>query len=95
MAEMAGSESQSVLDHAFDMAFSHLSACRIAYEDDPRDPVHIAALGAARGALEDARTAMSDERRRLGFKPRSHRVAKVRKVEGEGPKLWQTARIEG
>jgi len=57
------------LDEEFDEAFGHLSACRIAYEDDPRDPARFAQLASARMMLEDSRKAMEDERARLGLEP--------------------------
>lgn len=58
------------LDQAFDSAFAELSECRAAYEDDPRNPERIAALGEARIRLEDARKAMRAERTRLGLELR-------------------------
>ena len=57
------------LDEQFDEAFGHLSECRVAYEDDPRDPELFTRLAAARIALEDARKEMEDERTRLGLEP--------------------------
>ena len=65
---MAGDRS-SELTLEFDTAFRKLAAARGAYEDQPRDPERIAALGAARVLLDEARTTMHDERRRLGLKP--------------------------
>lgn len=57
----------SALDAAFDKAFDHLSECRQKFEDDPRNPDVLSALGAARAALEDARNEMREERKRLGY----------------------------
>ena len=51
----------------FDKAFSALASARAAYEDEPRSSQRVAALGAARILLDDARSAMEDERRRLGL----------------------------
>jgi len=55
------------LTQEFEAAFGDLAAARIAYEDQPRNPERIAALGAARVRLDEARAAMEDERRRLGL----------------------------
>ncbi|MEE9415541.1 MAG: hypothetical protein V3V01_09670, partial [Acidimicrobiales bacterium] len=70
MSSSDGSRPPLELDRAFDQAFTYLAECRIAYEDNPRDPQRIELLGAARASLEDARTAMNDERVRLGLEPR-------------------------
>lgn len=55
------------LTQEFDAAFRDLASARAAYEDEPRSPQLIAALGAARIQLDDARSAMDDERRKLGL----------------------------
>ena len=53
------------LTREFDAAFRALAAARIAYEDQPRDPAAIAALGAARIRLDEARAAMRPRLARL------------------------------
>ncbi len=78
----------SELTLEFDHAFRNLAAARAAYEDQPRDPERIAALGAARVLLDEARTTMEDERRRLGLKP-PWRVAATPVADGlVPPPLW-------
>lgn len=77
------------LDTAFNQAFAHLSSCRTAYEDNPRDPDRFAALGAARAALEDARKEMNDERIRLGLEPRQLHIVDGPKADGEPRGEWQ------
>lgn len=76
-------------DQAFDDAFAHLSECRVAYEEDPRDPKRIAALGAARVALDEARVHMRAERRRLGLEPREVKLPPMPKVDSDGLDDWQ------
>jgi hypothetical protein len=55
------------LTQEFDAALRKLASARAAYEDEPRDPQRISALGAARTLLDEARSAMDGERRRLGL----------------------------
>ncbi len=76
-------------DAAFDSAFAHLSACRVAYEDDPRDPARFAALGAAREALEEARVRMNTERERLGLQPRKVHIPPAPHADSDGREDWQ------
>jgi hypothetical protein len=76
-------------DAAFDAAFAHLTECRIAYEDDPRDPALFAALGAARAALEDARIHMTAERSRLGLEPRTVHIPPAGRADAEDRETWQ------
>lgn len=76
-------------DAAFDAAFAHLSECRIAYEDDPRDPARFAALGAARAALEDARVRMNAERDRLGLEPRHVHLPPASHADADDRETWQ------
>lgn len=76
-------------DAAFDAAFTHLSTCRVSYEDDPRDPARFAALGAARASLEDARTEMNAERERLGLHPRHVHVPPMPHADTDGQSTWQ------
>ena len=76
-------------DDAFDEAFAHLMKCRQAYEDNPRDPQAFANLGAARATLEDARTKMADERRRLGLKEREVHVPPPLLTDSEPFENWQ------
>ncbi len=93
-----GSSDDLPLDGAFDAAFEHLSACRIAYEDDPRDPDRFRQLADARAALEDARVRMNGERERLGLEPRKVALPPMPHVDlGEdGPRHeWQTIQGEG
>ncbi len=71
------------LDDKFDEAFGHLSACRIAYEDDPRDPALFTQLASARIALEDSRKAMEGERARLGLEPPKWAQRNQPKSEGD------------
>ncbi len=80
----------SPFDRAFDLAFGHLATCRMAYEDDPRNPDNIAALGAARISLEEARITMNAERIRLGLQPRRLRKVQPTKIEGQPFEYWQT-----
>lgn len=90
MADDPGSSHDLPLDRAFDEALEHLSACRVAWEEDPRDPDRIARLGAARAALEDARVAMNEERVRLGLEPRVVRVPDFPlRVDSDGSEGWQ------
>ena len=77
------------LDTAFNQAFEHLSSCRVAYEDDPRDPERFARLGAARIALDDARKEMNEERRRLGLTPRETHIVEGSRTDGESRGDWQ------
>jgi len=84
-------DQESALDREFDVAFTHLSECRIAYEDDPRNPENIAALGAARIHLEDARKAMNAERVRLGLQPRRVPTPRAARIEGEPLRTWQSS----
>lgn len=80
----------SALDEAFEKAFEHLSECRIAWENDPRDPACIDALGRARAALEDARTAMREERERLGAtETRDKRGPDAPHVDADARGQWQ------
>lgn len=86
-----GSAALRQLDQAFDEAFEELSDCRVAYEENPRDPERIAALGEARAKLEDARKAMRAERTRLGLE---YRVTPevddmLARFDGEGMHRWQ------
>ena len=76
-------------DDAFDEAFEHLMQCRQAYEANPRDPARFAALGAARAALEDARTTRNEERKRLGLKAREVHVPPPLLVDSDGQEEWQ------
>jgi hypothetical protein len=71
----------------FDAAFRTLAAARIAYEDQPRDPDTIAALGAARIRLDEARSAMRAERERLGLEE-PWRVQAATTVGVDAPPLW-------
>ena len=86
---MADQSDRLPFDDAFDEAFEHLMTCRAAYEDDPHDPEHFAALGAARARLEDARSHMNDERHRLGLKPRTVHVPPPLLVDSDGQEEWQ------
>lgn len=87
------------VDAAFDAAFDHLAATRIAYEDDPRDPDRFRQLADARAALEDARVRMNGERRRLGLEPRQVTLPPMPHVDidqDRGPRHeWQTIQGEG
>ena len=75
---------------AFDEAFQHLADCRVAWEEDPRDPACIDALGRARVALEAARKAMRAERERLGgVADREPRVADESHVDADQRGSWQ------
>lgn len=75
----------------FDVALRELASARAAYEDEPRDPQRIAALGAARTLLDEARSAMADERRRLGLgTPWKVAPAAVERVQP--PPLWSVER---
>ena len=75
------------LTDEFDAAFRDLSAARVAYEDQPRDPDVVAALGTARIRLDEARAAMRAERERLGLEePWRVEPAKVAGVDA--PPLW-------
>ncbi len=75
------------LSQEFDVALRDLSSARAAYEDEPRDPQRIAALGAARTLLDEARSAMDVERRRLGFgSPWRVVPADVERIQP--PPLW-------
>lgn len=56
------------LSAEFNVALGHLSAARMAYEDAPRDPALIQALGAARIRLDDARSAIDVERRKMAVR---------------------------
>lgn len=76
-------------DAAFDAAFEHLMTCRAEYEANPRDESAFAALGEARANLEDARTAMNEERRRLGLTPRQVHVPPPLLVDSDGQAEWQ------
>jgi len=82
-------------DEAFDAAFAHLAQCRLAYEKNPRDPSRLAALGAARAALEDARVDMNIERERLGLAPRQVKLPPMPHVDSVGREAWQTIQGEG
>jgi hypothetical protein len=86
---MAEPTDRTPFDDAFDAAFDHLMTCRAAYEANPRDPAHFAALGAARATLEDARTQMNEERHRLGLKEREVHVPPPLLVDSEGQHDWQ------
>lgn len=79
----------STLDDTFEEALSHLARCRMAYEDDPRDPNRVDALGAARIRLDDARAAMSVERERLLRTPVPQPPRSPRRTDSEPLKLWQ------
>lgn len=87
------------LDDEFDAAFDHLSACRIAYDDDPRDPERFRRLADARAALDDARVRMNAERERLGLAPRQVNLPPAPHVDidaDRGPRHeWQTIQGEG
>lgn len=75
------------LTNEFDAAFSDLAAARLAYEDQPRDPEMIDALGAARTHLDEARSAMHDERLRLGLEePWRVQAAPIEGIAA--PPLW-------
>lgn len=78
----------SELKQDFDAAFDRLAAARIAYEDQPRDPDRIAALGAARVQLDRARAAMDDERQRLGLDPPWRVAATPVAPTVNPPPLW-------
>lgn len=71
----------------FDAALRSLSQARAAYEDEPRSPDRVAALGAARVRLDEARAAMDDERRRLGLEA-PWRVVPAPVDHVEPPPLW-------
>lgn len=75
------------LTEEFDAAFRNLTAARRAYEDEPRDPGRIDALGAARTRLDQARSAVAEERVRLGLEP-PWRVQPARTDEAKAPPLW-------
>ena len=94
-----GTSDDLPLDAAFDAAFDHLSACRIAYEDDPRDPERFRRLADARAALEDARVRMNGERERLGLAPRKVTLPPMPHVaidQDRGTRHeWQTIQGEG
>jgi hypothetical protein len=77
------------LDEIFEEALKELTAARVAYEDDPRDPGRVARLGAARIELEAARKAMREERRRLGLERDPKIDARVDKADAEARGLWQ------
>lgn len=77
------------LDEVFEEALKELTAARVAYEDDPRDPERIARLGAARIKLEAARIAMREERRRLGLEPDPIIDQRVDKADADARPLWQ------
>ncbi len=86
-----GAELQRIaLDDAFDEAFQHLAECRVAYEDNPRDPSTVEALSAARLRLDEARKVMDVERVRLG--PASRELPARSRETTDGPGLapeWQ------
>ncbi|MCP3933992.1 MAG: hypothetical protein GY708_01320 [Actinomycetia bacterium] len=86
-----GAELQRIaLDDAFDEAFQHLAECRIAYEDNPRDPSTVEALSAARLRLDESRKAMDLERVRLGLAPRKLPVRSRETADGPAPMAeWQ------
>lgn len=86
---MGSDETKLPFDLAFDEAFEQLSQCRVAYEEDPRDPARIAALGAARAQLEEARVQMRAERRRLGLEPREVKLPPMPRVDSDGFEDWQ------
>lgn len=84
------------LSEEFDAAFAELSAARIAYEDDPRDPDNVARLGAARDRLEAARKAIDAARVELGERPQSNPDRPFSKVDGgDGLGLWASIQHEG
>jgi hypothetical protein len=83
------------VDDEFDRAFEHLADCRIAYEDDPRDPELFARLGRARAALEDARVRMRAERERLGLPHRNVQLPPAPHFDAERRAEWQTIQGEG
>ncbi len=86
---MSTDESRLPFDQAFDEAFDHLSTCRVAYEDDPRNPARRAALGRARIALEEARVHRRAERERLGLSPREVKLPPMPRVDSDGFEDWQ------
>jgi hypothetical protein len=77
------------LDEIFNAALEELSAARVAYEDDPRNPDHIARLGRARVVLEAARADMRAERIRLGLEPDPELDKLIAKADAEPRPLWQ------
>lgn len=77
----------AALTAEFDAAFGQLSAARLAYEDAPRDPALIAALGAARIRLDDARAAIDHERRKMAV-PTPWRVVAAPVDTVRPPPLW-------
>ncbi|MCP3933993.1 MAG: hypothetical protein GY708_01325 [Actinomycetia bacterium] len=95
MTSEESTEDRTPFDLAFDDALTHLAGCRMAYDDDPRDPERVTALAAARDRLEEARKAMNAERDRLGLSPRKLPESAVRKIEGEPMHLWQAIQQEG
>lgn len=77
------------IDDVFEEALKELTAARVAYEDDPRDPDLVARLGAARIKLEEARRAMREERRRLGLERDPKIDKRVDKADADARSLWQ------
>ena len=75
------------LTRRFDAAFRELTKARAEYEDHPRDPQRIAALGTLRIRLDDARAAMVDERRRLGLDA-PQRLVPAPVDRPQPPPLW-------
>jgi hypothetical protein len=75
------------LSQEFDAALRDLSLARAAYEDEPRHPEQIAVLGAARKRLDDARSAMGEERQRLGL-GEPWRLAPAATEGGRPPPVW-------
>lgn len=92
---MAEPDDRLPFDAAFDAAFAHLSTCRQAYEDDPRDPARYQQLADARIALDEARARMNDERIRLGLEPRQVHLPPMPHVDSDGREFWQTIHGEG
>lgn len=80
-------EPSITLSQEFDTALRDLSSARAAYEDEPRNPERIAALGAARKRLDDARSTMDEERRRLGL-GEPWRLAPATTKGGRPPPVW-------
>lgn len=76
------------LKRDFDVAFDRLAVARLAYEDQPRDPDRIAALGAARAHLDQSRAAMDDERQRMRLMPPWRVTATPAAAAVNPPPLW-------
>lgn len=87
MVDRMPDEHLTRLTEEFDAAFRNLAAARLAYEDQPREPGLIDALGAARTRLDHARSAVAEERVRLGLEP-PWRVEPARTDGVKAPPLW-------